>query len=68
MPVTPTMPAYLTCPEFAAALRVEESTAYRWAREGVVRSVRVGGIVRIPVRELERIAGDHTHGQHEETR
>jgi excisionase family DNA binding protein len=57
MPAETAMPVLLTCPEFAAALRVEDSTAYRWARDGVVSSVRVGGVVRIPAGELERIAG-----------
>lgn len=52
------MPDLLTCREFAGALRIEDSTAYRWARDGVVRSVRVGGIVRFPAAELQRIAGN----------
>jgi excisionase family DNA binding protein len=56
------MPALLTASEFAAALKVEPSTVYRWAREGVLPSVRLGGVVRIPARELERVcvpAGTH---------
>ena len=57
MPATQKMPALLTCPEFAQALRVEDSTAYRWARVGIVDSVRVGGTVRIPSSELARVAG-----------
>ena len=57
MPAVEKMPALLTCREFAEALRVEDSTAYRWARTGVVDSVRVGGTVRIPSSELTRLAG-----------
>jgi len=60
MPTMQPLPTYLTCPEIAAALRIEPSTAYRWARDGIVQSVRVGGIVRVPVAELERIAGKAT--------
>ena len=51
------MPMLLTCREFAETLRVEDSTAYRWARTGVVDCVRVGGTVRIPATEHARIAG-----------
>ena len=58
MPATKHMPVLLTCREFADALRVEDSTAYRWARDGTVRSVRVGGTVRIPAAELERLSAD----------
>ena len=56
MPTVTKMPALLTCPELASALRVEDSTVYRWARDGVIKSVRVGGIVRVPAAELERLA------------
>ena len=49
-------------------MRVEDSTAYRWARDGLVRSVRVGGTVRIPVTELERIAAStHNPGEQHES-
>ena len=50
------MPLLLTVREVADALRVEDSTVYRWARAGVVDSVRFEGVVRIPASELERIA------------
>ena len=65
MRTTPMMPALLTCREFAQLLRVESSTAYRWCRNGTVESVRVGGIVRIPVAELERLTPAHL--DHRET-
>jgi len=65
MPATQHLPAYLTCPEVAAALRTQPSTIYRWAREGVIQSVRVGGIVRVPSAELERIAGEAAHESEE---
>jgi excisionase family DNA binding protein len=54
------MPALLTCREFAQVLRVEDSTAYRWARTGIVESVRVGGTVRIPASEVERLTPNHS--------
>jgi excisionase family DNA binding protein len=60
------MPPLLTRAEVAEALRVEDSTVYRWAKVGVVESVRVGGIVRISASELERIAGlGGSHHDHE---
>ena len=56
MPKTLEMPALLTADEVASAWKVEQSTVYRWAREGVVPSVRIGGVVRFPARELEALA------------
>lgn len=37
-----------------------------WARIGIIESVRVGGTVRIPVGELDRLA--LTHPTNEENR
>ena len=56
MPAVVRMPLLLTVREVADALRVEDSTVYRWARTGAVDSVRFEGVVRIPASELERIA------------
>jgi excisionase family DNA binding protein len=58
MPEALYMPAMLTCGEVAEALNVETSTVYRWAREGVVPSVRIGGTVRIPPVALEALLRD----------
>jgi excisionase family DNA binding protein len=55
MPTVEKMPLLLTCREVADALRVEDSTVYRWPRTGVVDSVRIAGTVRIPASEFERI-------------
>jgi excisionase family DNA binding protein len=57
MPLAPVIPL-LTVAEVAAALRVQESTVYRWARAGRIESVRVEGVVRIPMRVLEALVSD----------
>jgi excisionase family DNA binding protein len=65
MPEMLYMPAMLTCGEVAEAMKVESSTVYRWCREGVVPSVRIGGTVRIPPAALEallREADNHQEG------
>ena len=66
--VMPMMPALLTADEVAERWKVEPSTVYRWAREGVVPSVRIGGIVRFPARELEAMAEAHDQDHEESTR
>jgi excisionase family DNA binding protein len=50
------MPPLLTVREVATALRVQESTICRWARDGSIGALRVNGTVRIPADALERIA------------
>ena len=50
------LPALLTAGEVAQTLKVEASTVYRWARDGVVPSVRVGGTVRIPADALDALS------------
>lgn len=37
------LPAMLTVPETAQALRASESTVRRWLRDGVLQGVKVGG-------------------------
>jgi excisionase family DNA binding protein len=52
------LPALLTVPEVAAALRVDASTVYRAVRLGTLRAVRLGGrgsSVRIPVSALDEL-------------
>lgn len=50
-----TTPALLTATEIADLFRVSESTVYRWARDGAIRSVTVGSTVRFPRDEVERL-------------
>ena len=63
MPQTPVLPALFTVNEVAAALRVEPSTIYRWAREGTVPSIRVAGTVRIPADAVEAFARSVAHDE-----
>lgn len=49
------MPAMVTPLEFAATLKVQESTVYRWARDGVVPSVRIGGVVRFRAADVDEL-------------
>lgn len=48
-------PEFLTASEVAERLRVEPSTVYRWAREDVLASVTVGGVVRFPADAVDRL-------------
>jgi excisionase family DNA binding protein len=43
-----TRSAFLTAQEVADRLRVHRRTIYRWARDGRLPAVRVGGAWRIP--------------------
>jgi excisionase family DNA binding protein len=53
---TPTLPALVTVPEAALALRVSTSTIRRWIREGHLNAVRVGpGSVRVEVAAVQRL-------------
>jgi excisionase family DNA binding protein len=42
----------LTVAEVAQELRVTRGTAYRWARDGQLPTIRVGGTVRVPAKLL----------------
>ncbi len=46
---------YLTIAEAAAVAHVSKRTVERWVAGGVVRVVRVGRVVRIRRRDLERV-------------
>jgi excisionase family DNA binding protein len=39
---------YLTVQEAAAVLRVSQQTVRRWAKTGVIKSLRLGDVTRIP--------------------
>ncbi len=44
----------ITCKEFAAAWGISELTARRWCYAGKIRSMKIGGALRIPVSELQK--------------
>lgn len=49
----------LTVEDLAKRLKIGRSSAYTLVRDGQVRSIRVGRVIRIPVEALERfLAGD----------
>ena len=42
----------LTVAEVASQLRISRPTAYRLAKTGVIPTVRIGGTIRVPARQL----------------
>jgi excisionase family DNA binding protein len=49
------IPALLTIAEVASSLRVSDETIRRRVADGSLRSVRFGGIIRVPALEPERV-------------
>lgn len=43
--------------EVQAALNVHQSTMYRMLKSGAIRSVKIGGIYRIPQEALDELVG-----------
>ncbi len=56
---TPTQ-RFLKVADLAVELRCSLAKAYRLIENGEVRSVKVGGLLRIPREELNRLAGVET--------
>lgn len=54
---------FLKVGDLAAELRCSVAKAYRLVEAGEVRSVKVGGLLRIPREELNRLAGVGTETQ-----
>jgi len=48
---------FLKISEFADALGCSRSKAYEIAASGAVRKVEIAGLLRIPIEELDRLAG-----------
>ncbi len=48
-----------TADEVAEMLSIGRSTAYEWARLGVVESVRIGGVLRITAAGLNDLLARH---------
>jgi excisionase family DNA binding protein len=51
-------PSFLTAPETAALVRIDESTLYRHLRAGTFPGVKIGGRYVVPVAALERVIAD----------
>jgi excisionase family DNA binding protein len=51
----------LTVAEVASALRVSGETIRRRIGDGTIRGVRLGSVLRVPTRELERVLDDATN-------
>lgn len=49
---------YLTVEQTARALQVDPESVRRWAKAGRLRTLRLGGVVRVPVAELGRLTQD----------
>ena len=45
----------ITVKDACMLLHVERMTLDRWEKQGLVRYVRIGGCVRVPITELERL-------------
>jgi excisionase family DNA binding protein len=54
-------PALLTVAEVAAALRVSDETIRRRIGDGTIAGLRLGSVLRVPARELERVLEDATN-------
>ena len=50
----------MTVVEAADFFRVSGMTIYRWADAGIIRTVKHGGVVRVPVAEIMRIFSSTT--------
>ena len=48
-------PELLTAAEVSARFRVSPSTVYRWGREQIVSSVKVGNTIRFRRSDVERL-------------
>ncbi len=50
----------MTLKEAQILLNISHDTLNRWMKEGIVKRWKVGGVVRIPISELERLVAQHT--------
>lgn len=51
------MEDYYTPEEVANKLKIDITTVYRWVKEGRLKAIRVGRLLRIPESELQRFLG-----------
>jgi excisionase family DNA binding protein len=59
------MPEFYTPDELAALLRVTPQAIYNWIREGLITSVKIGRVRRIPATEVERLIREGTQPRRE---
>lgn len=57
------MQAYLTVPQVCKATNLSRTTVYRRIRDGSIPAVKIGGNVRIPAEDLERVLQQHMQRQ-----
>lgn len=57
MPTTPAVPQFLTPAQVSRLVNVHVRTVQRLTSIGEIRSIKVGGQVRIPVAEVQRLLG-----------
>jgi len=61
-PTPKSMPVLYDVPAAARAWSCGERTVWRWIDAGLVRTVKLGRLVRIPTSEIERIAREGIYG------
>ena len=49
----------LTMDDVARILRVSKYTVYRMIKKGKLRAIKIGRLVRIPEKEIQRLVGDN---------
>lgn len=59
---------FLKIPELADALNCSRSKAYELTARGIVKSVLIAGLRRVPVEELDRLAAGATGSDGAESR
>ena len=55
----PEVPKFLTVAEAAVVLKVSPRTMERAIARGAVKAVKIGRYPRVPLSELQRLAGGH---------
>lgn len=48
-------PRYLSVKDFSEQLSISRITCYRWARQRLIASVKMGGRLLIPIAEFQRL-------------
>lgn len=51
----------LTPQEFGQLVGAARNTVYTWAKEGTIKTVKIGKLVRIPRSEFERLLESASH-------
>lgn len=51
------MDDYLSIKELCEKLKITRQTLHRWIKEGKVKSIKVGGTIRIPTSQFKNMEG-----------